>query len=332
MAKEVYIYGAFNSAQSLQFVSDLEQCKNEDIVLRINTPGGDVTDAWSCIAKFSEHAKGKKVKVDGKALSGGAFFLCAVEEAECLDVSQFLYHRAAFWFEQYDDLFTEDDKKYLLTVNAQLRKLIESKISADKFFAVTGVTYDQMFSLDARIDVRLTPDQALQLGLVQKINKATPAMASSINAMVDKYAAAAHSADNDLRIQVTEPKPNHQSNNDTMTPAEIKAKHPEAYAQIFNEGMTAERDRVGSYMAFAHLDIEGVKKGIAEGKAMTDTQRSEFALKVLSAEALKKLQADSAGKLTTAEQDVKEKTEEQKQFDAAKAEVDKLLGLDKTQK
>lgn len=114
-----------------------------------------------------------------------------------------------------------------------------------------------------------------------------------------------------------------------MTAAEFKAKYPQAHAEIFNEGVTAERDRVGSYLAFAHLDIEGVKKGIEGGKAMTDTQRSEFALKVLSAEALKKLQADSAGALTTAEQPVKEKTEEQKNLEAASKKLDELLGLDK---
>jgi len=328
MAKEVYIYGAFNSAQSLQFVSSLEQCKNDDITLRINTPGGDVTDAWSCIAKFSEHAKGKKVKVDGKALSGGAFFLCAVSEAECLDVSQFMFHRAAFWFEQYDDLFTEDDKRYLVSVNAQLRKLLEGKIPADKFMAITGVSYDQMFSLDDRIDVRLTPDQALALGLVQKINKVTPEIARTINAYVDRYAAAAHSTDSSLRIDVSQvTNPIQQQNNDTMTAAEFKAKYPQAHAEIFNEGVTAERDRVGSYMAFAHLDVEGVKKGIEGGKAMTDTQRSEFALKAFSAEGLKKLQADSAGGLTTAEQPVKEKTETEKEVAAFAEEVKKNLKL-----
>lgn len=71
-----------------------------------------------------------------------------------------------------------------------------------------------------------------------------------------------------------------------MTIAELKAAHPELVAQIEEAAIKAERDRVGSFMAFLKVDAEAVTKGIASGDPMSQTQLSEFSLKAIQANAL----------------------------------------------
>lgn len=313
------------------FVRELEAAKNEDVTIRLNTSGGDPLDAWSCLAKVSEHKKGKTVKVDGKALSAGFFFCCYAKDVECLDVSEFLVHRAAYsaWYERE---MSEEERNSVKNTNANLRKAMEAKINVAKFEALKGVTLDQLFSMESRIDVTLTAQEALAIGLVNKINTITPALAAQINARVDEYRAKAAKHETDLHVKAAEVTT--QVKPENMTIETLKAQHPAVYNAIFAEGkqagVTEELDRVKACLVFNEIDPKGVKEAIQSGKPLSAQQMAEFVLKQNSPEALAKLAESSTKPIETPAAPEGEKPEEAKELEKSTAVVRELLGL-KTQ-
>jgi len=94
-------------------------------------------------------------------------------------------------------------------------------------------------------------------------------------------------------------KNNSNSNLNQMTKEELRSSHPAIYNEILQDGATAERELVGSWMAYSAVDMETVKSGIASGKAITPAQREELLIKQVSLNSLEALKNDSAGKFTT---------------------------------
>lgn len=86
-----------------------------------------------------------------------------------------------------------------------------------------------------------------------------------------------------------------------MTKEELKQEHPTVYASIVSEGVTAERERVASWMVYANADMEAVTNGINSGNEITPSQRESLLVKMNSAQMLANLTADSAKPLVTAE-------------------------------
>jgi ATP-dependent protease ClpP protease subunit len=191
MAKEILIYGPLYDSTVAPFIRTMEENKGSDIVLRINSPGGEVNSAYGAIAKYREHTGKKIIKVDGQAASAAAYFCCYTEDVECLDVSTFLFHRAAYpsWFEKDRNYFTDQLKEGLIRTNKDLRAAMEGKFTAAKWREVTGTTLDELFSLEQRLDVSLTASQAKELGLVSRVAKLTPERKSQIESMYVQMAA-----------------------------------------------------------------------------------------------------------------------------------------------
>ena len=100
---------------------------------------------------------------------------------------------------------------------------------------------------------------------------------------------------------VNEKKTNINSNSNKMTKQEFKQEHPNVYAEILNEGMAKEKDRVESWMAYSQADPEAVKAGIESGAEITNGQAHKFQAKLASMSMLNDLKADSAVDLATAE-------------------------------
>jgi len=100
---------------------------------------------------------------------------------------------------------------------------------------------------------------------------------------------------------VSKTKPNINSNSNKMTKQEFKQEHPNVYAEILNEGMAKEKDRVESWMAYSQADHEAVKAGIESGAEITNGQAHKFQAKLASMSMLNDLKADSAVDLATAE-------------------------------
>jgi len=327
MAKEVLLYGDIYSERARQFITALTDAEGEDLSIRINSNGGDVEYGWGMVAKFAEFKGKKSVKVDGMAASMAAYFTLYADSVEALDVSNFLFHRAAYptWYESDERMFTDARKKELNDINAKLRAAIESKVTSQEWFNVTGVSLDAMFSLNERVDVTLTAEQAKSLGLVGSINVITPTKKAAIEArmlaVAEDYTGMRLAAKADPTPTPINP------NSKTMTIEKFKAEHPDIYAQAVTAGAEQERDRVSAWMTYVDIDAKAVADGITAGKNITQTAMAELSRKALSKEALAGAAADSTPPVTTTEPESKDKPKEDADIEAFRAEYQKELGL-----
>ena len=327
MKKELLLYSGIYGSVAAALIQSMEECGNdEDLTMRFNTPGGDVLASWGIAAKMMERTGKTTIKVDGAAMSMGAALLCFADNVECLDVSTFMLHRADMYVED------ADDQAFLDKVNGSLRAKMKSKIDDKKLKELTGFNMKNLFEDEKRVNLFLDAKQAKSIGLVGKINTLNPKEATAYYEKAFAIAA----------IHTTPPTPpnkpaNHEpENNNTMYLQEIKADHPALYAQIIAlghaEGVTAERDRVESILAFQDVDAKGVKAAIESGKPLTAKQTSEFVIKMHSPEVLAKIAGAAAKEVVTGEADTKEVTAEQKKFNETEIAVRKGLGLDKAAK
>lgn len=294
--KEILLYDSIYSATSQKFVTDLEAAKDEDITVRINCDGGEVECGWAMIAKFAEHKGKKNVKVDAKAHSMGALFLCYADDVECLDVAEFLIHRASYgdWFEK-SEYFSEALKGNLERMNQKLRAAFEGKVDVKKFEELKGVKVKDVFSMEHRIDVFLTAVEAKKIGLVNTITKITPAKRAEIETYAAKIAARYTPTPEATPVIEEEIKPENQP---VMTLEELKTKHPEVYAAAVKAGKDAEKERIEALLVYNEIDPEGVKKAIEAGTAVGPKMMAEMQLKM-----------NAKSSLQTTEEEGKEKGE-----------------------
>lgn len=331
MAKEILFYQPIYSFTVEDYIRELEAAKDTDIKVRMNTPGGDVYAAYGAIAKFNEHKGTKSIHVDGEASSGGAFMCFAAKgsgnEVTCLDVSQFLVHRAAFpsYVESDPKRFTDAMKKEITNMNKGLRAMVERVTTPQKFMDVTGTSLDVVFSLESRVDVMIDANQAMQLGLVSNVMPLTASRKNEIMALAGQYGIAAFSPKSKIS--------NNNSNKTTMTVAEIKAQYPDAYKQICDEAVTAERDRVAAWQTWADIAPKKVRKGIESGAALSTADISELSRKALAKAGVKEVEEGNAPEVKTEDPSNQgAKTEAQKNEEAQIAAWKAELGLDATKK
>lgn len=276
MPKEILFYTTFNSYSVSDFISSLEAAKGDSICVRMNTAGGSVYDGYGAIAKFNEHTGEKRIKVDGRADSFGAYFLAFcpnTENVECLDVSNFTFHRAAMpsWFESDANYFTDEIKAQLNGMNATLRQGIESKTTPEKWKKITGVSLEDMFSLNARIDVPLSAEKMQKLGFVGKVNKITPQKLAEIKSYNAELAA-------ELSSHIIP----ETVNNTIMTIADVKA-NSEVYNALKAEILADEKDRVNAFNEFAGIDASSVLAEIVAGNKFTAAFGAKMQVKAMTA-------------------------------------------------
>jgi len=292
---EIYLYTDFYRFTAEEFARNLDKTKGEATVVRLYSSGGNPQAGYTMLAKMAEHGK-VTLKVDGYADSMAAFMLCYANGSECLDISTFTFHRAAYpeYVETDAAMLTE-----LANINAFLRKGFENKIDVEKFEESTGTSVDQMFSMDGRIDVTLSAEQAKEVGLIERINPVTDVMLQAIS---KNQAIEASTLAKRVEIKAEAPKakaPETEkkqiiSKLNKMDINKLRSENLELFNEVVALGVTQERDRVGSFMAFADVDIEAVTKGIVEGGELSRTSMAEFTRKAMSAETVKKIEDDAA--------------------------------------
>lgn len=289
MPKEILLYFPIYSSTAASFIEEMEANKGNDVCIRMNCPGGDVMASMGMIAKYNEHTGGKKVKVDGRAASMAAYMCAMADEVECLDVSEFLIHRAAFpsWVENDKNIFTDDMKSMLQRHNDMLRASLEKKIDPAKFKRMKGKSFDDVFSMDSRIDVTLTATEAKNLGLVTKVFPLNQAKKREINALASNVGVAAFYDETAEATTIINDK------NTVMTIAEVKA-NAEVYNAIKAEAVKAEKDRIASFAAFKEYGEKEVLEAIVNG----DEYAPSFGAKMQAA-AIKKLGVTNIEKATT---------------------------------
>lgn len=332
MAKEILLYNSIYSFSAEYFINQLEEVAASDVIIRLNTDGGDPQDGWGMIAKLQERKSNTLLKVDGKAHSWGAFLCCCVAEVEALDASTFAFHRAAYgWMETQPDFKGSPQETLLVEVNKKLRKLLTSKIDVAEFEKIAKVTIDELFSMDARVTVVLNAAQAEKVKLISKITKITAEKRKEISSNWEKIASEMSGLK--MAAKVDDPKPENQ-NPTYMTLAEFKAQHPAIYAQAVAEGVkdgittgiAQEVDRVGACMVFNDVDPEGVKAAIASGKPLTSTQMAEFSRKAMAKGLLGEVKKDANGNVITEQPNPAAlKTEKEKAVASFEADVQASL-------
>lgn len=315
MQKEILLYTSFNAYSVSDFITELEANKGNDVVIRMNTPGGSVYDGYGAIAKYKEFPNKKSIKVDGRADSFGAYFVCMADDVECLDVSNFTFHRAAMpsWFEADANLFTDEVKANLNNINASLRAGIESKVDAAKWKRVTGVSLDDMFSLSARINVPVNAKQAEKLGIVNRVVKITPSKLSEIKAYSAGLAAE--------YAPLVEAETTNTKTTKHMTAAQIKAEFPEVYEAIQSEALTAEKERVAAFNEFKDIDAKSVLDAIVSGEKYGAAFAAKMTVKAMSKKGLANIEASNAGDTNTDEQAANADSSDAAAFEAQKAEI-----------
>ena len=321
MPQEVLLYGQIYAQSSIDFINGISAVGEDDeLSVRVNTNGGDVLYGWGMVAKFNEFKGVKKIKVDGSAYSMGACFLAYadVENVEALDVSEFLIHRAAYpsWYE--DNYMSDSEKENLKTINSSLHDAFKNRIDVNKFKEISGKTLKEVFSMDGRIDVFLTAQQAKQIGLIGKITKITPTKKAEISAINQRIAANYTGGKN---------KNTNNFNPSKMTKEDFKREHPEAYAAIVNEGVTAERDRCGAYLAYITADKDAVIAGIKSGEQMSATTQAELNIKIVQAMNSNPPKLDADGKPIVADTIKPLEVAETPETPTAKTQLDKVREL-----
>lgn len=315
MPNDVLIYDDINSYTASEFIEDvceLEILGVTELTARVNTDGGDPRSMWGMVAKFIEFAGKKIVKVDGKAYSAGLFFLCYCDDSECLDISEGLVHRAAYsqWFESQPDLFTQDLRDSLVDLNKKLEAAFRNSIDVEAFENLKqckdkAITIKDIFSMDSRIDVRLSAKDMKKIGLVKRIVTITPAVqkqiqeasAKKLEKITARYTATATTVK-----PIEEPK-----KNKVMTLAELKIAHPDVYAQAVQAGVEIERERVEGILVFNDVAPRICAEAVASGKNLTEKQKNEIFMAQMKTNALGALQQEAPAAVATSEPEVVKK-------------------------
>jgi ATP-dependent Clp endopeptidase proteolytic subunit ClpP len=312
--KQILLYSPIFSFTAETFINQFAQLDpNEDVVIRVNSPGGSVFAGWGMTKAMQDHKGKVTVKVDGIAASMAFYLAMFADEVEALDVSRFLVHRA----DGYTN--SEDEKKELANINAIMRGKLEKRIGADVFQQITGVSYDEVFDENQRKNVWISAKDAKKIGLVDKITRLEP---KEIEAMNETFYAFSESLQGSSDVQgSTQEKPiiNNNQTDKKMTINDLQAQHPELYAQVVALGVKQEQIRVKSWIAYLDIDKENVTASIKDGKEFTPDVMSEMAVKMQAKATVAAIEKDSTEKVTTEKPN--DKTAEQKEVEAFEKEV-----------
>lgn len=119
---------------------------------------------------------------------------------------------------------------------------------------------------------------------------------------------------------------NVKSKTNPMTIEEVRQNHPETFTGIQNAAVTAERDRVGAWLAHYEANPEKVVAGIKSGNAITQTQTQEFLVEASTKKNLNDLEKDSAKSVTTKETKVDDDKEaDEKELNSFYGPIDEQL-------
>lgn len=295
MAKEILIYSPIFDFTAEEFITQLNDMNDADVTVRVNSPGGSVFAGWGMIAKSKEYKGKMTIKVDGNASSMAAIFLLFHKNVEALSVSTFTLHRASIFMPTPEDLLILDQ------INSDIRSAFEAKLDVAAFEKIAGVTMDEFFNSKEVIDVNINAKQAKQIGLISKINELDAQAFTELSA---KIAAISFGAENTNK--------NNNQKPNKMNIEQLKNEHPAVFAQVIElgkkEGIIAERDRVGSWMAFGDVDFVAVKKAIVDGDTLSQTAMAEFSRKSFAAQTIAKVEEESAGAVETESEKTTEPT------------------------
>lgn len=115
--------------------------------------------------------------------------------------------------------------------------------------------------------------------------------------MVDSVGSFNDAVNKVLELSNNKSTSNTNINNKQMNKSELQSNHSELHSEVFNDGVLAERERVGSWMAHSQTDFEAVQEGIESGKELSPSQREKFLVKQNNQNAVAGMKSESAANL-----------------------------------
>ncbi|MFZ4536891.1 head maturation protease, ClpP-related [Propionivibrio sp.] len=187
-SSDITIYDAIGAGgvSAKQFIKDLAGIKGH-INLRLNSPGGSITDGAAIIAALKRHTAGFTAWVDGLAASMASVIACAADQCYMAEGSMMMIHRAA--------TVSMGDAADLRKDADLLEKFEKSLVNV--YIKKTGLSADEI-NMMLSAETWLDPLEAIALGFADGISEtpeatalATPAQMRSrfdmfLNGMTEK--------------------------------------------------------------------------------------------------------------------------------------------------
>lgn len=275
------------------------------IHVRLNSPGGSVF-AGIAIRAILKNFKAKKiVHIEGLAASIATIIMTAGDEIIAEKGSMIMIHKSMTM--PWDFLNADELRKHaerLDKIDASLASFYSEK---------TGKTTDEIMDVLNQGDAWFTDEEALEFGLIDKINGASGKKVAAF--MKNKDVAVINGIEMNFSrfskapalpvAQVNEEpeeEPEQQTNEgekEIMNIEELKSKHPDIYAQVIKEGVQKERGRIVALNKIG-ADFPGAESIIAKAVENNEDESwtyREIAMmqKVAVATATATIEADVAG-------------------------------------
>lgn len=183
--KEVKLYGVISNEGFLgmgengyieRMANEIKAANGQDLLLRINTPGGSVFDGYAIISNLLEHDGNLNMQVDGYAASMGGAILAYADKVIANDYAYIMLHKA-----------------YSYSDNPESQNLV-SRLNSDfaQLFKNRGVDADlinEIFLSEDPKDYWFTAQEAKDIGLVDEVIKTNiqQRAAASANNFIEKY-------------------------------------------------------------------------------------------------------------------------------------------------
>ncbi len=297
---ELLLYGAISSNQSWwedrvtpeQFNKELAALGEDvpEIVVRINSPGGDVFAANAIYTRLKDHTAMITVKIDGWAASAATIIAMAGDTIKIAKNGVFMIHDPAMTV--WDTFRAEDFEKL-----AEELKVIKQSIIHT--YAMKTGRKEEEISVFMSKESWWTGDTAVENGFCDElmfeesktlVENGNRIVVNSIpfditnfstipKAILNSIAGKGSFENNDIEI---ENKPNKEEKGverkDIKTIDELKMTYPDLTAAIENSAMEKERNRIKELQAAA---VDGFEEIVNEAMFDKPISAGEMALKIL---------------------------------------------------
>ncbi len=294
---ELLLYGAISSNQSWwedrvtpgQFNKELAELGEDvpEIIVRINSSGGDVFAANAIYTRLKDHPAKITVKIDGWAASAATIIAMAGDTIKIAKNGVFMIHDPAMtvW-----DTFKEEDFVKL----AQELKIIKQSI-VNTYAMKTGKTEQEISDFMSE-ESWWTGDKAVENGFCDELmfEESTTVVENENKIVVNSVPfditnfstipkTILNSIVNKSSFQVNETKPENKPKREEQTMEiktidELKAAYPDLTATIENNATEKERNRIKELQAAA---IGGFEDIVNEAMFDKPVSAGEMALKIL---------------------------------------------------
>jgi len=255
----------------------------KNIILAVDSPGGTVDGTEGFAGQIAASTKRTICAVDGMCASAAMWIGSSCDEmyatsqtdfvgsigtmVSMTDNSEAMKSRGVVLREYYATASTDKNKVFQEARDGNGKALISEVLDPINDVFMATVTANRGGKLDpSTLTGKMYPAQAaVELGLLDGI--------MPMEQIISK-----------CKI----------SNNYTyMTAEQIKAAHPEAYNAIVATGISQERERVNTFLAFHSADAETVIGKIKSGESVTSAFQAEMVVKLTNKNTLAAVVADS---------------------------------------